>query len=120
MKPIGPLSLQVLQLLSELGAMTNTDIAAMTGRSVVSCNDSIRRLRKRKLVHICKYERQPDGQSGSLIPIYAVGDLPDAKRPKRIDHNEVSRKSWARRKAILSIRRYPEYNQGLGIFRGLM
>lgn len=120
MKPLGALTMQVLYTLDDVGPLSSYDMALLLNRTQLSIGGSLRRLRKRKLIHITKYERQPDGQKGRCIPIYAVGDVPDAPPLKRIGVLEVNKKYRKRHAAIISARRYVTERKQLGVWGGLV
>lgn len=66
----------VLQLLNDVGPMTTHELALLMSRTVHGVRDSLRRLRKDKLVYIERY--QYCGGKGRKQPIYAVGNKQDA------------------------------------------
>ena len=66
----------VLSMLTEVGPMTTQELSLLMARTPHGVRDSIRRLRRDKLVHIERY--QYCGGKGRQQPVYAIGDKPDA------------------------------------------
>lgn len=58
----------------------NKELVVTVGRDKASIWRNIQRMRQEKQVHIAKWKRQPLG--GPPSPVFALGDRPDAKRPK--------------------------------------
>ena len=115
---IGKMSVQTLQLLIDIGEMSTAELSSITGRSRTNVNDSIRRLKWRKLVRIVRWERQPSGSRGEMIPLYGAGAGENAPKPKaksNISRNADYRK---RKRKVISLRR-DSYKE-VGIWRGLL
>ena len=117
-KEIGKLSLETLQLLTDIGAMGTTELARITGRSNTSINDNIRRLKRRGLVRIVKWDRQPAGCKGEMIPMYGAGGGEDAPKPAAKSDYQRNRDYRVRKRKIISIRR--NSFKDIGIWRGLL
>jgi hypothetical protein len=56
----------------------------------------IKGMRAAGRVYIAAWDRYGDGTSGPMVPRYAIGNLPDAKRPPRTSNAEVQRNRRAR------------------------
>ena len=52
----------------------------------------LRMLRDDKCVYICRYNKV----SGALIPVYEVGDLPDARPPRAMTVKKKNKRYWTR------------------------
>jgi hypothetical protein len=91
----------------------------LTGRTRVSLTKSIRKLRDRKQVYICEWERQPEGKQGGYIVYYALGDQPDAKRLAPLSLSERNKLYRKRHKAVIALRRYTKHHTALGVWAGL-
>jgi hypothetical protein len=108
-------------LLDSIGPMSTVELVRLTGRDREKVNESLRLLRRStpKRIHIARYERQQN-TGGRCIPIYAVGDLPDAPELPGLSHkvrNEMYRERHrARIRARTEVRRGNQPN----IWKGLM
>lgn len=117
---LGLNTVEVLALLDDIGPMSTADMARLTGRTQQSIGDSLRRLRSRRMIHIARYERQPDGHRGRCTPVYAVGDVQDAPEPRQIGVSERNKAYRRRHKALISARRYTAQRTALGVWSGLL
>lgn len=107
-----------MDLLIFVGPMTRLELQQMLKLSDQDVISAIRRLKEAKRIRICKYER-PDG-NGNFAPVYAEGAGADAKRPKPLTKEEVTRRYNQRHSAVISARRYAEYHKAMGPWAGLM
>lgn len=77
----------VMQAIEHCGPISRAEIQRLTGLSekqVVECLHNIRRAGLP--VRIAEWGRQPPGQKGGMIPMYAIGTNPDARKPPAISH----------------------------------
>ena len=91
--------------LDDVGPMTAYEISRLLGRNRNSICHSLSMLRKDRRIYVRRWERQ-DGKGGRMAPVYALGDLPDAKQPNRRGPKETSRRHRERHATELSIKRY--------------
>lgn len=115
---VGKMSVETLQLLTDIGEMGSAELARITGRSNTSVNDSLRRLKRRGLIRIVRWDRQPAGCKGEMIPLYGAGGGEHAPKPAAktsIRRNADYRK---RNRKVISLRR-DSYKE-VGIWRGLL
>ena len=111
---------QITAALENIGPMSGAELARHLGIARLDSNKQVKQLRDKRLVHIAHYERQPDGQQGRCIPVYALGGSPDAVPPKARSHTETNQRYHARHAAIISTRRYAKRRQALGVWAGLI
>lgn len=111
---------QILRALQLVGPMGTTEMARYLSRTNTSVNDSIRRLRRDERVHIVRYDHQPDGTRGRMIPIYAEGGGGDAEYPGATDASTRNKKYRARHSKLISIRRYHKLREKVGMWAGLL
>jgi len=107
----------VLQLLTDVGPMTTQELVRLMDRSAHGVRDSIRRLRKDKLVYIERY--QYNGGKGRQQPVYAIGNKQDAVE---IGDSVVVRNARYRqrhRPAIIA-RDAVRHGREVNIWRGLL
>ena len=77
-----PIQDAIMSLL-EQGPMAVRDLAEELGKTNSSVSAKLTTMRQRgKPIRILRYERQPDGVQGRLIPVYELGTEPDAPMPK--------------------------------------
>jgi hypothetical protein len=110
----------VLQLISDVGGMSRAELEPLTARDALSVGRTLRILRKRKLIYIGRYDRQPPGTGGRLIPIYYEGDCEDVRPPYQLPDHERHKRYREQNKAAIAARRYPQAHAKLGIWKGLM
>jgi hypothetical protein len=101
------------------GPLSVREMVELLGQARVALNKSLRRLRDRKQVYICAWERQPEGHQGAFVPYYTLGDEPDAQRPKALTVSERNKEYRRRHQAAISARRYPHLRETLGVWAGL-
>ena len=107
----------VLSLLTDVGPMTTQELVLLMNRSGHGVRDSIRRLRRDKLVHIERY--QYCGGKGRKQPVYAIGDAEDAVEvadPKTVRQARYRQRN---RQAILA-RDAVRHGREVNIWRGLI
>lgn len=108
-------------LLDSIGPMSAVELVRLTGRDREKVNESLRLLRRcePKRIHITRYERQQN-KGGRCIPIYAVGNLPDAPELPGLSHKK--RNEMYRERHRARIRTRTEVLRGVqpNIWRGLM
>lgn len=85
-------------LLRAEGPMTTTELARATGLQRDWVSAAIGRMKKPlvtlpRRIHIAAWRRDSEGLRDYLRPVYALGDLPDAPRPKPVSKAESS-KRW--------------------------
>ena len=98
----------ILQALETDGPMSNADAQAQFGITRQQAGAVFSRLLKPtqrptpgpKRVHICEWRYDAETGRKYPRPVYAIGDKPNAKKPKR-NHKEVSRRYRANRKRKL-------------------
>lgn len=98
----GSVTQEVLRMLEEDGPMTRAEICKQLGREKVAIAAVVTRLHKRspefgKRVYIKEYVYDMDGERYYPRALYALGDKPDAKKPKA-DQLEVKRRYRERHK----------------------
>lgn len=77
----------ILAVLNELGEATPVEIAESLGLDRMQISSIMTRLRKPgpvspKRIYVVRYIHDHDGARRYPRPVYAIGDLEDAKRPK--------------------------------------
>ena len=80
------------------GPMTTTELARATGMHRDWVSAAVGRMKKTlatlpRRVHVAAWRRDSEGLRDYLRPVYGLGDLPDAPRPKPISKAESS-KRW--------------------------
>lgn len=114
---------QVKQALADVGPMSSDELSRHMGIKQAPTNKQIKQLRARREVRITRYDRQPEGTQGAqgaFIPVYALGDLPDAEQPKPQTPAKRNRKYQQRHAALISARRYPGARLAAGVWAGLL
>lgn len=111
----GEVSGRVLAMLAEFGPMTRAEICKHMGRQKDEIAAVISRLHKRspragKRIYIQSYAYDQEGERYYPRAVYALGDKPDAKRPKS-DPLEIKRRYWAR--SQLKLKANSVFNLGL-------
>jgi predicted ArsR family transcriptional regulator len=109
---------QLVSLLSFVGPMSRIELERMMGLNDNAVMKTITQLKKMKMVRIVKYEHV-EGK-GRLRPLYAMGDKPDAPRPKTDSRAEIGKRYNEQNKFIISARRYADYHRSLGPWAGLL
>lgn len=117
---IGKTCEAVYAALDDIGPMSTAELMLFLDRKAAAMNDATRRLRMRKMVHITRWERQPDGHKGAMIPIYAAGDAEDAPKPKPLDVKQRNKRYRKRHAVAISIRRYGDARNSVGMWSGLL
>lgn len=102
----GELTWQVLRMLDEIGPMTRAEICANLGLPKEKASSIVSRLatdtpKAGRRIYVCDYVYDMEGERRYPRAVYALGNKPDKRRPKR-DPLEVKRRYWARRKALLT------------------
>lgn len=104
MKPYGFTVARILHTLETYGPMTRSEICFHIGLDRMNCSAVITRLAKGgpkipQRIHISGYTH--DSEHGRRYPraIYAIGDLPDAKKPNRQANRRDNRKRSDKRRA---------------------
>lgn len=87
-KPPGPIVRGILAYLGEVGEATRAELMLALGLEKTKCGAVVSRLNKKlksrpKRLYIVRYV-YTDDSNGRTYPraVYALGDLPDARRPK--------------------------------------
>lgn len=114
---------RLYHMLDTIGPMTAAELERLMNRSRPSVNESLRLLRRStpKRIHIHRYDRQPDGTRGRCVPVYAVGDLPDAPEPGGLSSKQRNEKYRQRHRARLNARnRARRGSVGPNIWMGLV
>lgn len=106
---------QIIHLLQEEGPMTRAEICKRLGRPKDEIAAVVSRLHKRspvagKRIYVKEYVYDMEGERTYPRALYALGDKPDAKRPKS-DPLEIKRRYWAR--SQLKLRANSVFNLGL-------
>ena len=114
-RPWGDVTQAVLEMLTQFGPMTRSEICKHLEREKDEIAAVVSRLHKRspragKRVHIESYVYDMEGERFYPRAVYAIGDKPDAKRPKP-DPKEVKRRYWAR--SQLKLKANSVFNLGL-------
>ncbi len=99
----GELSSAIIKALIEHGPMTASEICEAVGKDRDSSRSAISRLlRPQKVIpkrlHILHYIHEAEGERVYPRAVYALGDMPDAPKPKRKTHTELQR-AWRERRA---------------------
>lgn len=94
---------KLLQALEECGPMTAAELVVHIGQTKHRVAAATSRLRKAwpitpKRIHITSYVFDHEGQRDYPRPVFALGNYPDATRPKT-NRKEIKRRYEARRKA---------------------
>ena len=110
---------QLLDLMLTYPPASCAELATLSGWTQMMIADALRILRRKRLVYIASYERQPEGQKGRCIPIYAVGNKIDASPLPRIRKSLIDKRYRQRHAALISARRYPNVRTQLGPWAGL-
>jgi hypothetical protein len=113
--PWGDLSRRILTLLAEVGPMSRAEICAHLGRDKDAIASVVSRLarpwpRAPKRIHIRAYVYDQEGERRYPRAVYAIGDRPDAPRP-RPDTAANKARYWANRK--LRLRGSSIFNWGM-------
>lgn len=112
--------LNFLNALSSIGPMTRLELQNLFNITKGAAGYAILQLRKHKHIHICRYERSPEGYRGEMAPVYKLGDKPDAERPPAYTRNEISKRYRDKNGLLISMRRYKTYRKSLNVWSGLM
>lgn len=112
--------LNLLNALSTIGPMTRLELENVLKLSNAATAYAIQQLRLHKHIHICGYERQPEGLRGGMAPIYKLGDKPDAPKPKAYTRQEIDKRYREKHSLLISMRRYKNYRKQLHVWSGLM
>ena len=115
MKQRGDWVRQILQVLADFGPMTRGQVCRELGSTVHVAGRVLHRLAKPsrrhpKRVHISGWVRDDDVGRKYLRAVYALGDKPDAPKP-RIDVNKE--KWWSQRDRVARRRTASVFNLGL-------
>ena len=84
--------------LRENGFMTRTELIEATGLPDTAVSQALTRMRRTwatipRRIHIHSYVTEMDGRRNYPRPVYALGDKPDARKPKPVPM-AVSAKKW--------------------------
>lgn len=95
---------RILQLLAEEGPMSRAEICARLGVEKFVSSAIVSRLNRAwpktpKRVYVCAYVYDMEGERRYPRAVFALGDLPDAKRPK-VDRLEVRRRAEQKKRAL--------------------
>ena len=108
-KPAGYIVLGILRVLEESGPMTRKDIEIETKIDKSLVSPVISRLNKQqktrpKRIYIREYVYESEDGRGLFYPraVYAVGDLPDARKPKPMSTATRNRRYRDRNKTFVS------------------
>ena len=116
-----PVADKVLQALENAGAMGTSELVKHTGLTRSSVLHAVRGLIKRNLAHIAKYERQPNGKSGSIIPIYQSGECLHVIQIKRKSDKEIQSDYRKRHAARIRVKRQIQRGSyRVNVWSGLM
>lgn len=110
----------IVEMLQSIGGMTKQEITALTGRPIRGVRGSLKTLRDRGLIYVGRWERQPDGRSGSIMPVFFAGQGVDAPRLKPIGRMETQRRYRRRYKGLFTAMNNPQEYMKLGVWRGLI
>ena len=97
-RPPGHLVLGVVAALEDAGELTRAEICAALGQPKDKVAAVVSRMnrpntRGAKRIYIARYTRHDDANDGIYLrAVYALGDLPDAKRPKPLTRKEIVRR----------------------------
>ena len=96
----------IRDILFSVGPMTGREVADFFPGSsywnVASALSSMRKRFAKKQVYILKWEREHIEHRDYLRAIYALGDLPDARKPRAVTNSEKCRR-WRNRQVIPKI-----------------
>lgn len=110
---------QIADCLLNIGPMSAFELQLHIGVSRLATNKQIKQLRTKGLVRVDSFERQPNGTKGRCIPVYALGDAPDALALRALTSKIINQRYNARHAAIISTRRYSKQRGALGVWAGL-
>lgn len=110
---------EIVNLIQKNGPMTVEALSKLTGRKLANVLDSLKLLRKKRLVHISGYAERsyPNCMHHSE---WDIGDWPDAKRPAPIPNKQKKKDFRRRHAAVLKVQKNPDRYQSLGVWRGLV
>ena len=101
-----PIADEVLKALESAGAMGTAELSTHMGMTKSSIVDSLRRLMKRNRAHIVRFDHQPNGVQGRMIPIYQAGEGDNAEPPKRKTSKMVNAAYRKRHAARLKVKKH--------------
>ena len=93
----------IINVLQDHGPLTMREIAAELQIDIDRVRCFIGSIRQKKdVIYIHSWRRDTDG--GRLYPraLWAVGNLPDAPKPKKLGHLEYNRRARERRKTLVA------------------
>lgn len=96
---------RILRLLEELGPMTRAEIARELGSGINNVSSLVSALirdqpRNPRRIHICEWIYDMEGERPYPRAVYALGDKPNARRPKPKKRTVVVNAYRARRKTM--------------------
>jgi predicted ArsR family transcriptional regulator len=94
----------IISALETVGPMSRWELTEYTGRSATGVVEPLQVLRGRNIVHIAKYRRQ-NGVQGRSIPLYALGNKPDAIEPPRETRAKVMARYNKKHSATIALRK---------------
>lgn len=74
-----------LRTLSEFSPLSYREYADLFGLKPVTAFERMRDLWDSKILHVAEYRL---GRSGKPVPFYAIGNIPDAEKPKTLTNDE--------------------------------
>lgn len=98
--------LEIRAALAQCGPMTSADLVVVlqgpSQRDVASACGKMRNAAV-KTVYICHWEMHAAGQKSTPRPVYALGDLPDAPKPRKQPNRVASARYRAKRRAASAL-----------------
>lgn len=97
-KLISPVSKRLYSLLTEHEKMTVGELARLAGSTSTKVSETLRRWAnaKPRVVRIAGWERPPEYTHTRLVPLYALGSGPDARKPAPLSRQVTNRLYWAK------------------------
>ena len=88
----------IRRLLTEYGPMTPGHLAHELGLPIGRVSETLRRWAKAtpRRAYIAAWDRPPENKCPRLVPLYALGDQPDARKPAALPRTVTNRRYWAR------------------------
>lgn len=92
----------IRETLAAVGPMTASELARLLGAKLNNVCAQLHHMRNTVTpqIHIASWVREDGIGRKYLRAVYGLGDLPEARKPRRIGRNECMRRSRARRAVL--------------------
>jgi hypothetical protein len=89
----------IREALASVGPMTASELARLLGANFKNVCAQLHHMRRTTTpqIHIAAWTREDGIGKTYLRAVYGAGDMPEARKPRRIGRNECMRRSRARR-----------------------